>query len=86
MTTNNTCSACHHWQLEKTDPRMVQLGFASCAKSPITGMTVRGCAKYFCFTAMTPERAAARASQEGGKTSRAEYTPHNMTVTQEPKP
>lgn len=60
--TDRTCSACAHWQPEKTGPRMVALGFANCSKRSIPGHTVSGSAKYRCFAPMTQIQADNRAA------------------------
>lgn len=34
-----SCKRCKSWQPEKTSPRMVALGFASCSHHPLPGRT-----------------------------------------------
>ena len=38
-TTTSACKHCKSWQPERTAPRMLQLGFASCAHHPLPGRT-----------------------------------------------
>ncbi|MFD2754257.1 hypothetical protein [Comamonas terrae] len=62
----SACKTCQHWQPESSDPRMVKLGFAHCAKRPGPGRTRSAesfCGQYAAAPAETLDARRATARQ-----------------------
>ena len=55
-----SCKSCKHWQPEKTSPRMVALGFASCSHHPLPGRTFSAETSCARFVELPAEQVEAR--------------------------
>lgn len=55
-----SCKRCKSWQPEKTSPRMVALGFASCSHHPLPGRTFSAETSCARFVELPAEQVEAR--------------------------
>ncbi|WP_289241692.1 ParB/RepB/Spo0J family partition protein [Delftia sp.] len=60
MTSTAACKACAHWLPDTSDPRMVRLGFAQCARHLMPGRTFNADSRCDKFSAMPADQLAAR--------------------------
>lgn len=54
------CKRCKSWQPEKTSPRMVALGFASCSHHPLPGHTFSAESRCGRFSELPADQVEAR--------------------------